>query len=78
MNSNEQVSTITGRTASDWEALNRIHSHEAMCEERSKTVFNRLDSIDAALGQNRRDFFTLSVLLICGMAGMITTLLLNT
>ena len=35
-----------------WEAINRnatqIASHEAMCEERSKTIFNRLDRIDSS------------------------------
>jgi len=77
MKPNEQVVNIADRTASDWEALNRISAHEAMCEERSKTIFNRLDKIDETLGQSSRNFFSLAVVLICGMAGIITTLLLG-
>ena len=37
------------QTASDArysEATQRLASHEAMCEERSKTIFNRLEKIE--------------------------------
>ena len=32
-----------------FEAISRLERHEAMCEERSKTIFNRLDAIDDGL-----------------------------
>lgn len=58
-----------------WEAINRIMTHEAMCEERSKTIFNRLDNIDAQLAGMNKNMFLLGITLISGMAGVIFTLL---
>ena len=60
-----------------WEALSRISTHEAMCEERSKTIFNRLDNIDEALNQVHRNMFVIGFTLITGMAGIIVTLIMN-
>lgn len=64
-----------------WEAINRnatqIASHEAMCEERSKTIFNRLDRIDDSLETMNKRMFSLGVMLLGGMAGLIVTLLLK-
>ncbi len=60
-----------------WEALNRITTHEAMCEERSKTIFNRLDRIDDSLETMNKRMFSLGVMLLGGMAGLIVTLLLK-
>jgi len=60
-----------------WDALNRISTHEAMCEERSKTVFNRLDKIDERLDVLNRNMFVASMGLISGMAGVIITLALR-
>ena len=60
-----------------WEAINRIASHEAMCEERSKTIFNRLDRIDGSLETMNKRMFTLGVMLLGGMAGLIVTLLMK-
>ena len=60
-----------------WEAINWIASHEAMCEERSKTIFNRLENIDSKLESLGRNIFIVSLTLISGMAGIILTLLLN-
>lgn len=57
-----------------WEALNRISTHEAMCEERSKTIFNRLENIDNQLSQMQRNMFLIGFTLISGMAGLIITL----
>lgn len=57
-----------------WEALNRISTHEAMCEERSKTIFNRLENIDNQLAQMQRNMFLIGFTLISGMAGLIITL----
>ena len=59
------------------EAINRIASHEAMCEERSKTIFNRLDRIDESLETMNKRMFTLGVMLLGGMAGLIVTLLMK-
>jgi len=60
-----------------WEALNRISTHEAMCEERSKTIFKRLENIDEQLAQMQRNMFLIGFTLISGMAGLIITLLLQ-
>ena len=64
-----------------WEAINRnatqIASHEAMCEERSKTIFNRLDRIDSSLENMNKRMFSLGVMLLGGMAGLIVTLLMK-
>ena len=60
-----------------WEAINRIASHEAMCEERSKTIFNRLDRIDDSLETMNKRMFGLGVMLMSGMAGLIVTLLMK-
>lgn len=58
-----------------WEALNRIMTHEAMCEERSKTIFNRLENIEDQLSGLNKNMFLLGITLISGMAGVIFTLL---
>jgi|TARA_R100000742_G_C4245652_1_gene64645 hypothetical protein len=60
-----------------WEAINRISTHEAMCEERSKTIFNRLDKIDEKLEGIGKTVFVLGMTIITGMAGLIATLLLR-
>jgi len=60
-----------------WEAINRIATHEAMCEERSKTIFNRLDKIDESLALVSKRMFSLGVMLIGGMAGLLVTLLMK-
>lgn len=60
-----------------WEAINRIASHEAMCEERSKTIFNRLDRIDDSLDAMNKRMFNLGLMLLGGMAGLIVTLLMK-
>tara|TARA_X000001382_G_scaffold26221_2_gene16683 strand:- start:5292 stop:5495 length:204 start_codon:yes stop_codon:yes gene_type:complete len=58
-------------------ALAKIQAHEAMCEERSKTIFNRLDRIDATLDNMAKQGFTVALMLMGGMAGLIVTLLLK-
>lgn len=60
-----------------WEALNRISTHEAMCEERSKTIFKRLENIDNQLAQMQRNMFMIGFALISGMAGLIITLVIR-
>ena len=60
-----------------WEAINRISTHEAMCEERSKTIFNRLDNIDNSLAGINKSVFVMGMTIITGMAGLIVTLILS-
>lgn len=60
-----------------WEAISRIASHEAMCEERSKTIFNRLDRIDVSLDTMNKRMFTVGLTLLTGMGGIIITLALK-
>ncbi len=68
------------QTASDArysEATQRLASHEAMCEERSKTIFNRLEKIEAALLQLNKNMFIAAMALVSGMAGVIWALLMR-
>jgi len=58
-----------------FEAISRIERHEAMCEERSKTIFNRLDNIEDSLNDIRKTLMAGAAILICGMASLIVALL---
>lgn len=58
-----------------FEAISRIERHEAMCEERSKTIFNRLDSIDESLTALNRMVLTAAGTVILSMGGVIVSLL---
>jgi len=58
-----------------FQAISRIEKHEAMCEERSKTIFSRLDNIETGLDNINRTLLTGAGILICGMAGLIVSLL---
>ena len=58
-----------------FEAISRIERHEAMCEERSKTIFNRLDSIDESLTALNRMVLTAAGTVILSMGGVIVALL---
>ena len=58
-----------------FEAISRIERHETMCEERSKTIFNRLDSIEEGLTAINKTLLTGAGVLICGMAGLVVSLL---
>jgi len=58
-----------------FEAISRIERHEAMCEERSKTIFNRLDSIDDSLAALNRMVLTAAGTVILSMGGVIVSLL---
>jgi hypothetical protein len=60
-----------------FEAVQRLTAHEAMCEERSKTIFNRLESIESQLETISGNMFVVSFSLMAGMAGIIVTLLLR-
>ena len=48
----------------------KLNSHEARCEERDKTMFNRLDNIERTIRQH-------TVALLEGMGGVIITLLMR-
>jgi len=48
----------------------KLNSHEARCEERDKTMFNRLDNIERTIRQH-------TVALLAGMGGVIITLLMR-
>lgn len=60
-----------------FEAVQRLTAHEAMCEERSKTIFNRLESIESQLSAISNNMFIVALSLMAGMAGIIVTLLLR-
>lgn len=60
-----------------FEAVQRLTAHEAMCEERSKTIFNRLESIESQLSVISSNMFVTAFSLMAGMAGIIVTLLLR-
>ena len=53
-----------------YELESRLNSHEARCEERAKTMFNRLDNIERTIRQH-------TVALLAGMGGLIITLLMR-
>tara|TARA_B100000900_G_scaffold397536_1_gene397998 strand:- start:1631 stop:1825 length:195 start_codon:yes stop_codon:yes gene_type:complete len=55
----------------------RLSAHEAMCEERSKTIFNRLEKIETSLAQLNKNMFVVAMALISGMAGVIWALLMR-
>ena len=65
MNSEERI----------YEAIRRIERHEAMCEERSKTIFNRLSAIEDGLESINSTLLKGAGVLICGMAGLVVSLL---
>jgi len=58
-----------------FEAISRIERHEAMCEERSKTIFSRLDSIDESFTALNRMVITAAGTVILSMGGVIVSLL---
>jgi len=60
-----------------FEAIQRLTAHEAMCEERSKTIFNRLDAIEGQLAAISNNMFVVAISLMAGMGGIIVTLLLR-
>ena len=60
-----------------FEAIQRLTVHEAMCEERSKTIFNRLDAIEGQLSAISNNMFIVALSLMAGMGGIIVTLLLR-
>ncbi len=52
----------------------RMSSHEAMCEERWKTCFNRFDNMDSSVGRLESILIAASGSLIVGGAVLILTM----
>ena len=55
----------------------RLESHEVQCEERNKTIFNRLESIEKRLDDLNGLLTKLAVILLTGMGGVIITSLMR-
>lgn len=51
----------------------RLAAHEAMCEERSKTIFNRLENIEESIARVHRTILNCAGVLIVGMGSIIVT-----
>jgi hypothetical protein len=60
-----------------WEIASRLLAHEAMCEERSKAVSDRLEKIEDGIGKINHWGILIGFTLICSMGGLIVTLLLK-
>ena len=60
-----------------YELTSRIDAHEAKCEERDKTIFNRLESIEKRLDDLNSLLTKLAVILITGMGGILITMLMR-
>ena len=56
----------------------RIEANEVQCEERTKTIFNRLEAIEENISNLNSLLTKLGVILLTGMGGLIVTLLLRT
>jgi len=52
----------------------RMSSHEAMCEERWKTCFNRFDNMDSSVGRIEMILISCAGALIVGAATLIFTM----
>jgi|TARA_R100001082_G_C4329410_1_gene144917 hypothetical protein len=55
----------------------RLESHEVQCEERNKTIFNRLEAIEKRLDDLNGLLTKLAVILITGMGGVVITSLMR-
>ena len=52
----------------------RMSSHEAMCEERWKTCFNRFDNMDSSIGRIEMILISCAGAIIVGAATLIFTM----
>ncbi len=52
----------------------RMSSHEAMCEERWKTCFNRFDNMDSSIGRIEMILISCAGAIIVGGASLIVTM----
>lgn len=63
------------RNTADIAALDkRMSSHEAMCEERWKTCFNRFDDMDSSVGRIETILISSAGAIIIGGATLIFTM----
>jgi len=60
-----------------WEVASRLAVHEAMCEERSKNIDDRLVKIESGIEKINQWGILIGFTLICSMAGILVTLLLK-
>jgi hypothetical protein len=73
------VSSNNGQDSGDryWEVSSRLAVHEAMCEERSKHIDERLGKIEGGIEKINHWGIFIGFTLICSMAGILVTLLLK-
>jgi hypothetical protein len=73
------MSSSNGQVSDEryWEIATRLLAHEAMCEERSKNVAERLDKIETGIERINHWGTLIGFTLICSMGGLIVTLLLK-
>lgn len=73
------MSSSNGHSAEEryWEVASRLIAHEAMCEERSKGIYDRLEKIETGVDRINHWGVVIGITLICSMGGLIVTLLLK-
>jgi hypothetical protein len=71
--SNEQEPLLTNL----FELTARLETHEVQCEERTKTIFNRLESIEKRLDELNSLLTKLAIILVTSMGGIIITFLMR-
>ncbi len=60
-----------------WAMAAKLAAHEAMCEERSRGIFDRLEKIETGIEKINHWGIFIGFTLICGMCGLTATLLLK-
>jgi hypothetical protein len=75
----QAMSSSNGFQSDDryWELATRLLAHEAMCEERSKGVYDRLEKIEGGIEKINHWGIVIGITLTCSMGGLIVTLLLK-
>jgi hypothetical protein len=75
----QAMSSNNGQDLDDryWEVASRLAVHEAMCEERSKNIDDRLVKIESGIEKINQWGILIGFTLICSMAGILVTLLLK-
>ena len=69
------MDTDVQKNTADIAALDsRMYSHEAMCEERWKTCFNRFDDIDSSVGRIETILISSAGAIIVGAVTLIFTM----
>jgi|TARA_R100000995_G_C3453252_1_gene109222 hypothetical protein len=58
-----------------FDCITRVEAHEARCAERDKTIFARLEKIEAHLEQLNAKLFRGAVIIIAGMTTFIISIL---